>query len=246
MEVSDLIKLGFNKNEAKVYLALIKLGKAEAREIINNTKFHRNIVYDNLDKLIEKGLVTFIIEKGKKNFSIAKPNSLTRYFKEQEESIFEKKKLADSIEKEIESLTNKVPEKQEATIFKGIKAVKTFYENVLENGDYYVLGAPSESVNIMGELFWEVHHMKMGKNKSHSYLLLNPSLKEWGNKQKGNFSEIRYFKNNFEPKTEIHIQKGIVAIIVWADEPLIFLINNKSVYESYKEYFNLMWKIAKK
>jgi sugar-specific transcriptional regulator TrmB len=246
MEISDLIKLGFNKNEAKVYLALIRLGKADAREIINSTKFHRNIVYDNLDKLIEKGLVTFIIEKSKKNFSIAKPNSLSQYFKEEEESISEKKKLAESIEKEIESLTNKVIEKQDATIFRGVKAVKSFYEDVINNGDYYVLGAPSESVEIMGELFWETHHMKMRKNKNHSFLLLNPSLKKWGNKQKGAYSEIRYFKKDFEPKTEIHIQNGTVAIIVWTEEPLIFLINNKSVYDSYKNYFNMLWKIAKK
>ena len=71
-----LIKLGFNKNEAKVYLALIEFGKADAGQIIAETKFHKNIVYDNLDKLIDKGLVSFIIENKKKIFQIASSNSL--------------------------------------------------------------------------------------------------------------------------------------------------------------------------
>ena len=47
MKAEDFIELGFNKNEAKVYLALIKFGKADARLLIEETKFHKNIIYDN-------------------------------------------------------------------------------------------------------------------------------------------------------------------------------------------------------
>ncbi len=37
MEIEDLIRIGFNKNEAKVYLSLIKFGKADANRIIKDT-----------------------------------------------------------------------------------------------------------------------------------------------------------------------------------------------------------------
>jgi len=38
MEYHELIKLGFNKNEAIVYLSLIKFKKADALQIIKDTK----------------------------------------------------------------------------------------------------------------------------------------------------------------------------------------------------------------
>ena len=66
MEIENLVELGFNKNEAIVLLALLKVGKSDANQIIKATKFHKNIVYDNLEKLIDKGLITFIKEKGRK------------------------------------------------------------------------------------------------------------------------------------------------------------------------------------
>jgi len=62
MNYEEFIDLGFNRNEAKVYLALARYGHATANEIIKATKFHKNIVYDNLEKLIDKGLVSYITE----------------------------------------------------------------------------------------------------------------------------------------------------------------------------------------
>jgi len=87
MEYHELIKLGFNKNEAIVYLSLIKFKKADALQIIKDTKFHKNIVYDNLEKLIDKGLVTFVMENSKKSFQLAPSNMLIQFFEEQEEEI---------------------------------------------------------------------------------------------------------------------------------------------------------------
>ena len=68
--LQNLTKLGLNQNEAKVYLSLLKFGKSDAHQIIKDTKFHKSIVYDNLDKLINKGLVTYIIDGKKRIFSI--------------------------------------------------------------------------------------------------------------------------------------------------------------------------------
>lgn len=59
-----LVKLGLTTNEATVYDCLLGLGITTAGKIIKKTHLHRNIVYDNLEKLIKKGLVSFVIIKG--------------------------------------------------------------------------------------------------------------------------------------------------------------------------------------
>ena len=247
MEIIDLLKLGFNRNEAQVYLILIRFGKSDARQIIKETKFHKNIVYDNLEKLVDKGLITFIIEGKKRIFQIASANSLINFFEEKEKEIGEKKESAIKISQEINKIAKSLPEKQEATIYRGIRGIRSFYNSTLENGkDYVVFGAPSQSVSIMGDLFWRSYITKRIANKMKVRMIFNPSLKSYGDTIKNKFTEVRYFERDFEPLTETHVQDDFVAIIVWTKEPVLFLISDKAVVHSYFKFFETMWKIAKR
>jgi len=246
MNREDLIKLGFNKNEAIVYLSLVKFGQADANLLIKDTKFHKNIVYDNLEKLMDKGLITYVIEEGRRIYKIASPNALIQLFEIQEKEIWEKKKLAEKISKEINQAIKKIPYKREATIYKGVKAIKSFYKETLEGKNYVVFGAPKESVKIMGDYFWKNYTQKRIANKIRVRMIFNPSLKDFGDKLKNKFTEIKYFKQNFEPLTETHVQGDKVAIIVWTEEPILFLIKDKFVAENYRQYFENMWKKSSK
>lgn len=246
MNKENLIKLGFNKNEAIVYLSLIKFRQADANLIIKDTKFHKNIVYDNLERLIDKGLVTYVIEERRRVYKIASPNALIQLFEEQKKEIEQKKKLAEKISKEINQAIKKIPYKREATIYKGVKAIKSFYKETLEGKDYVVFGAPKESVKIMGDYFWENYTQKRIANKIRVRMIFNPSLRDFRNKLKNKFTEIKYFKQDFEPLTETHIQEDKVAIVVWTEEPILFLIKDKFVADNYRQYFKNIWKKASK
>jgi len=46
--------------------------------------------------------------------------------------------------------------------------------------------------------------------------------------------------------SETHIQQDLVAIIVWTKEPVLFLIKDKLVAQSYLKFFEKMWKQARK
>ncbi|HIJ14282.1 TPA: TrmB family transcriptional regulator [Candidatus Woesearchaeota archaeon] len=245
MEYHELIKLGFNKNEAIVYLSLIKFKKADALQIIKDTKFHKNIVYDNLEKLIDKGLVTFVMENSKKSFQLAPSNMLIQFFEEQEEEIKEKKEKAIEFSKEIDKLTKKAKIMQEAQVYRGIKGMKAYFNQTLEGEDIFAFGAPQSSVDIMGELFWQNYETKRAKQKIHAKLIFNPSLREYGKTLNKKTTEIRYFNQAFEPLTETQIQGNNVAIMVWTDEPFLFLIKSKEVANSYRKFFENMWKQAK-
>ncbi len=247
METVDLVKLGFNKNEAKVYFALIKFGNADAKILIKETKFHKNIVYDNLEKLIDKGLVSFILEGKRRIFQIASSNALNDYFNEKEKEILEKKKQAEKITNEINKIAKSLPVSQEATIFRGVNGVRSFYNLTLEkNAPYFVFGAPQSSIDIMGDLFWANHNIKRIKKKIKARMIFNPSIRDYGESIKDKYTEIQYFERDFEPMSETHIQEDLVAIIVWTKEPILFLIKDKNIADSYMNFFEKMWKQAKK
>ena len=57
-----LVPLGLTNTEAKIYVTLIDLGRAQAGIISRKSGIHRRSVYDALERLIEKGLVSYIKE----------------------------------------------------------------------------------------------------------------------------------------------------------------------------------------
>jgi HTH-type transcriptional regulator, sugar sensing transcriptional regulator len=245
MNKEDLIEIGFNKNEAIVYISLTKFGEADANQLIKDTKFHKNIVYDNLEKLIDKGLIAYIIEEGRRVYKIASSNALIQFFEEQEKEIENKKRIAEKLSEEINQAIKKIPHRREATIYKGRMAIKSFYRETLKGNNYVVFGAPKESVEIMEDYFWKNYTQKRIANKINVRMIFNLSLRDFGKKLKNKFTQIRYFEQDFEPLTETHLQEDKVAIIVWTEEPVLFLIEDKFVAESYKRYFEDMWKKSK-
>ena len=58
-----LEEIGLSKNEAKIYLTLLRLGNVTATDIIKESGVHRSNVYDVLDSLVKKGCVAYI-QKG--------------------------------------------------------------------------------------------------------------------------------------------------------------------------------------
>ena len=51
MEIEKLQKIGLNLNEAKIYLALLELGEAQAGKISKESQINRTTTYDGLERL---------------------------------------------------------------------------------------------------------------------------------------------------------------------------------------------------
>lgn len=66
MERAELELLGLNKYEAQAYEALVRLGKASAPEISQESGVPYGRIYDTLNSLVAKGLAIVIPEKAKK------------------------------------------------------------------------------------------------------------------------------------------------------------------------------------
>ena len=73
--IEQLNMLGLNGRQAKVYLTLLQLGSATAIEIAKAAKYKHPTVYDVLDALKEKRLVTETLSNGKKLFCAEDPET---------------------------------------------------------------------------------------------------------------------------------------------------------------------------
>jgi len=57
--------------------------------------------------------------------------------------------------------------------------------------------------------------------------------------------KIKYVPEEFNSNVSTYIFDGKVALFMWVNNPLAILIGHKDVYDSYKNYFEYLWKIAK-
>ena len=57
---------------------------------------------------------------------------------------------------------------------------------------------------------------------------------------------IKYVPEKFNSSVSTYIFDNKVALIMWVDNPMGIIIEHKAVYESYRNYFDYLWNVAKK
>lgn len=244
MESSDLEKLGLNKNEAKVYYTLLKIGSSTAANLVKHMGIHRNIIYDNLEKLIAKGLVSYIVEESKKLFIPQQPSAILEYLDKKEEDIASEKEIAKKLILEINDLKKDESIGQEAEIYRGVKGMKKVLSEVLNAKENLVLGMTNRSSELLGETYWKNYNAKIKDRRIKERLLLNSDFNDIYSFEKNKLVQVKVLPKEFNQVTEIILFDEKAAIFIYSDKPLVFLIKDKTLYQTYLQQFDFLWKIA--
>ena len=244
MEEQVLEGIGLTKNEIKIYIALLKLGASTTGKIIENTGLHRAIVYDNLEKLIQKGIVSFVIQNNRKVFKAYDPKRLNEYLEE-------KKQKLNTILPELSQIYQ-IPKFETATnVYEGKEGIKTIFEDILKTKpkEYYVFASYGGATEIL-PFYLKHYYGKLEKLKINlkGILIDTPQGRERGKGvSKHKNIELRYMPKEFVSPATTYLYDGKVAFIMWSKEtPMAILIQNKNLYESFLNYFNVLWKSCKK
>ena len=160
-----LQELGLEEKEAKVYLELLKLNETTATKISEKTNLDRTLMYQLTNKLIEKGLVSYIIKNNVKYFSAVNPEKLVQDLKEKEKQL----------QKAMPELLNLKKSKEEETkveIFKGEEGLKTVLKDIIRTKkDYIVFGEESQFQEILPIFVYQFIN-QLSKNNIHEKVLV--------------------------------------------------------------------------
>jgi len=241
-----LLEIGLTRSEVAVYFALLETGSSTTGLIIKKAGIASGKAYLILDKLIQKGLVTYSIKSGIKYYQAKDPEKLIDYVKEKEESLKKKEEQLKEILPRLKAQYEEQKYKPLAEVYEGIKGFKTFYDWVLKElkkGDSIdILGVPREANEKFQAylLDWNKRRIQLGIKMR---IIYNNDCREFGEKrEKMKLTEVRYMKQELETPAWIDIFKDYVVTINVHGEPICFLIKNKESAESYKRYFDILWK----
>ena len=129
------------------------------------------------------------------------------------------------------------------SVFKGKNGVKSIFEDIIKSkANYDKLGSEGK----FKELFPYYYHQYQDKKKENNISCRAICSLNERESMPTNYAvgKIKFLPNQFlNPATTI-IYDHKVAIIIWKEEPLGVLMNSKEVANSYRYYFDLLWKLA--
>jgi len=246
MDTKILTDLGLRENEIKIYLTLLRTGTITAYELGKKTGIYRAHVYDKLEKLMEKGLVTHVYQGSKKYFQATSPEKIKQCLEEKKKILEEQEKEVDRIFPELLAMQKAPKEDTKVEVFKGKEGLKYFLKDVIKTKrEVLVTGIDDQKYqdelpNFMTQYFRDLKNNKINER---AITLKKEGIFLFG-KSEAPTTEYRFLdENQFNP-TNTFVYGNRVVIVSWGTPVTAIMIQNSQTAETYRNHFEHLWKIA--
>ena len=222
MRREDILRdMGFSKNETRVYLTLLRIGPSTAGALAASANIHRTNAYDALERLIEKGVVTYIFKGNKKYFEAVDPNRLLELLKDHAAQ-FENNILPSLL------LDYKLSrERNQAHIYDGITGVKAITDDILKDGQpVYTFGVPHDVAEKMKN-FVSIYHKRRVEKKMWQYHIYDANARE----RISYLNTVPYTKARYIPRE----QDSPATTTIYGDKVAFLIYCGKSQKNSIDE-----------
>ncbi len=222
-----LQNFGLTEAEVKLYIELLKIGEATANELANHTNTNRTFTYDRLKKLLDSGMISYVIKDNKKYFKAAEPSQLLSMIKEKEEQV-------KSILPELEQLRKPFKAGPKVELFSSKKGIRTALNLILrERKEVLIHGSIKPFIDIM-ESYYDIWNQRRIKEKIKAKILTNEDLEM-------PFSEIDLLTEEEKSNTTTFTFGNRIIIAMWSDNPVAILIESEEIAKENALFFNSLW-----
>jgi len=238
IDTSLLEYIGLTNAEVKIYLSLLELGPAKAGAIITKSKLQSSVVHASLHKLIQKGIISFVIKSKIRIYQASDPRFLLE--------------LIDDKRKDFENLLPTLLEKQnaglvrnESKIYVGYKGVSTLLIELIADGipgdEFLFIGADVENMQEDIQKYYEKYDKK---RKEKGLIVKGVAPKRWerffSHRLDQKHLNVRFSDMLLPPNMSIFRNK--VAFFSWDDQPTGYMIYSEHLAEKFRLYFDMLWK----
>jgi len=237
----DILKeIGLTEYESKIYLALLTNGQISAYELAEKAGLYRQVTYDTLKRLSEKGFVNSVIGGKTKLFKAIDPKLILEFLNEKTENYKQ-------ILPELTQINNASKQPLSVETYKGKNVVRIALRDIINSmkktGGEVLCTAVDESLpfsqypTTLEQYERDLLHFKIKER-----VIIKKGSK--GLFKKGT-SKYKKIDEKFFNENPVQIYKDNVQIIVWGNPDYLIIIRNKGVANSYRKQFELIWKVAK-
>ncbi|MFA5994996.1 MAG: helix-turn-helix domain-containing protein [Patescibacteria group bacterium] len=239
-------QIGLSPNEAKIYETLLSTGETSVSTISAKAKVHRRNVYDAMNRLLEKGLVFQIFQKGENLYQAVHPNKLLEVLKEKETALTQ-------VLPKLNTLYEAEPPQEAAYIYKGLEGYKNYMRDLARVGqETYFLGAkglwftPTISQKFLTDFKAEMKRKKVKYYTLYDYRVVEKLPKVFNNVG-GNY---KILPKKYSTSAVCDIFGDYVVTFTSVDvgnvgeDVTVFVMINHELAESYKTWFRMLWDLC--
>lgn len=234
--------LGLTNAEIKVYSALLELGNTKAGDVIRQTGLQNSVVHMTLQKLVEKGLASFVRHGKVKHYQATNPRNILKW-------IDEKRQRFEDVLPQLLAKQAHV-ERQEAEVFEGFRGFKAMCYKFIEDaepGDEYLFFAfITQSEEIDREVYSFYREFTLDRQRRD--ILIRGVAHE---SRKNLFASLGYDLKqiafvNFPTLQNASIFRNKIILTPWQDRHVGFLLTSHQVASNMRDYFYSIWNHYKK
>jgi sugar-specific transcriptional regulator TrmB len=240
--ISELEQLGLNEKEAKVYLALLELGESNIQGLSAKSGVKRTTVYDILESLKEKRLISEIT-KNKKIVLVAEdPRKI-------ESILDEKRDTLKRVLPELLSIANVLDNKPKIKFYEGINGIKEVYRDTLNYPDQELLAWVSQEAihSFDNDQKFLNYYLEKRKDKKIWVRALAPDSEDMQNYKGLDEKSLRRSKlvseEEFPFEVEINLYGRNKIGIMSFGEKMGLIIESEKLSKTLRSIFELNWKL---
>lgn len=242
--MSVLEDVGLTKRETQVYEEVLRRGETKIGALFDDLHMHSQIIYRVIKSLIDKGLLTEFYRRGRKHVRAESPSTLIK---------MEEKRLA-RLEAYVPSLISLHKKGQFETIVrveKGNDAIirlRTKAIEVLKKGQtYYVIGGSTEHFyEVMGKELERIEVLRAKKGVKRRVISYESQRTRMSAlERRTTLRALRFIDGDKTSPASTVIFSDTVGLMIWTDEPIAISLQSKELADSYRDFFESLWKIAK-
>jgi sugar-specific transcriptional regulator TrmB len=247
MDSTTLEKIGLTKNESITYLALARSGLIKTSEILQISGLNSGRIYDTLESLKHKGLVSESVIDGIKHFAASSPNQLKEYYLQRLNQLRNEEPIIEDAIRDLNKIRNTTIAESRSVIYTGLRGLRTAVDEAFEgvNNDEEILGMgvtslKDDSIN----RFWANWQQKRITEKIVAKHLFSEKSDYYIKFKKMKYTESKILKGMTPVTVDIFGTKTV--LIMNYKEPIsCILIQDDNTVQSFRHFFFQLWKIAR-
>lgn len=250
MDTQALQNIGLTDGEIRVYLALIKLGPSTSGPITDVSGVSSSKIYNILERLMKKGIVSYIIKEKTRRYQAEDPIKIKEYVEKREVELKEQKEAIEKLVPLLQSQQQSVKSKSEVQIYKGFGGIQTITDHIylrLRKGDaWFNIGVPSHQKEKY-HAYWHKDHLKRIRHGIKCKMLFNIRTPKKTLEDRNSYKDCdaRYMPIPVATPSWILIYKDVSVIILPSDDPMAIEITNQQISDSFRQYFEAFWEMTK-
>ncbi len=239
MEYKKLKKIGLNEKEARAYIAILELGEASMSELVNKSHLKRSTLYEMVESLRERGLISLSKRKKRLVYIAENPKKLLEHLEEEKHTIEE-------IMPELLTITNTLLKKPKIRFYEGAIGIKEVYKDILCHPIEKIQAwAPENIIYELDKKFFDEYYTPRLREQKMIIELIATDLPEFRRHKAENTVPTRKMKlvdsQQFPFSVEITLYgRDRLAILSYQDQ-LGLIIESEQITKTLKSIFKLQW-----